>query len=468
MAALLLRFGLLIGIIAVPFAGCAFSGKGQPVAVRSISGSSLELAWTCSEQGQGTTVSVLNTQSGENNIIHLETGISSHWVRDLEKGDYRIEIQEKHPQGAVKKLGSREIQVMSEKTSRLLTAEDFGLSKEDRLGLTTLIAIPEITKGNKAHLDAYRKAREELLVVSRTLTRFFVGPAFYIESENQIGTIEQVREYLRGSFPDLEIPHGYAATTLVAVDLRLPEPEKEIPCQLSLRLFEISDPNQYSGEFLWNRRPLLYEDFIEVPGFQVGKTSNYEVLIKAFQEGVVGMCLDSAVREYCKAVTGTGPRDRQFFERLQDTIGRTIGDEVEKGGSPDLSGTSHYAQVEGMIFPETKFEGVAATEESSAPEVKPVPAPEPETAATEEKQEEKPAKTGEEGNKPEEEEGAAEPEKKTDPATADPAAEPAKKPKEPAKKTFFNPKKGGKGKSKPDGTEPAKDPGKNAGKESGQ
>ena len=121
MAAHLLRFGLLVGIVGFPFVGCAglLSSKAQPVTVRSISGSSLELEWTGSEQGRGTTLFVYDARSGKCLATEsLEQGIDSYWVRDLEKGEYRFKVQEKIAQGAVKDLGIREIKVMSKRSGR--------------------------------------------------------------------------------------------------------------------------------------------------------------------------------------------------------------------------------------------------------------------------------------------------------------------------------------------------------------
>ncbi|MBU0754043.1 MAG: hypothetical protein KJ645_02820 [Planctomycetes bacterium] len=444
------------------------SKKAEALTVRGISGSSLELSWVGTKEGDRTRVLVTDTQSRDVlQNVQLDVGIGSIWITDLEAGEYEFQEIESTPQG-LKTLGKQNIKVKSEKSSRLLTPEDFGLAQEDRLGLTTLIAVPRVSTGEEVTQNAFRTARAELMVVSRTLVEFFMGSAYCLDREDQIGTIEQIREYLRSTFKDLELTQGFAANALLAVDLRLPEPEKEIPCQLSLRLFEITHP-EYAAETLWNQRPMIYENFIEVPDFQVGK-SNYEPLIKAFREGMVSLCNDPVVKSYCDIVTVDNSREPEFYRHLWEFIGRSVPDEDGGDRLSARAGGVDYRNVEEMLFPaeEVVFKETPPAvkqeeklEESLPPvaESEPAPPTEPETETVEEPDpasktevEEAPPPEAVESTEatatePVKETGDSEEGKEILPAPDEPKVEeepqavPEEKQKAPGKNPFFKPKK---------------------------
>ena len=98
----------------------------------------------------------------------------------------------------------------------------------------------------------------------------------------------------------------------------MPDEKNKIPCQLSIRLFDLSHPDS-GDEGLWSHRPLIYEDFIEIENFSLGGVSNYDQLIDAMEEGFNGLLKETLVREYRKLVNDQ--KNEVFYSKLYDLIG---------------------------------------------------------------------------------------------------------------------------------------------------
>jgi len=313
--------------------GCQMGGKGEVLGVRGVAGDALELAWTPPGEGDYD----LRVFGRGNQELRLERkggrGFAS--FEGLEPGEYNFRLCRDTPSGT-KIISSRKVKVSEPlRSSQILKPEDFGL--KEPLGLRTLLAFPGAEGG-----ELFRNSLRELRTVARNLAEIFLGPAYPVEEESQVFDIERARSILLQQ--RYRLAHGFAARALLVVDIRLPESGGEVPCQLSLRLFDVTHPRN-DNEFLWNLRPLIYEDFVEVPRFRPGE-SNYDALVRALGRGLGDLRRDPMVLSYTRLVAAGGSGEVDMKDLWQG-IGRRI--PLAEGRKGILE--ANHLRAEELMFP---------------------------------------------------------------------------------------------------------------------
>ncbi|MFH1999728.1 MAG: hypothetical protein ABIK28_08610 [Planctomycetota bacterium] len=330
--------------------------------------------------------------------------------------DYTFEIWGQDKKGGSVRLAFQNFKLLEGgKKAGVLRPEDFDPPVTEKLNLITLLSIPEEANPQKA--DQFHHARKVLGLVARQMTEIFIGDTYPIGGRDEIVSLEDTRQHLKEK--GYRMLHGLEASSVLAVDLRLPDREQAIPCQLSIRLLDISHPdNRY--EKLWNRRPLIYEDFVEIEDFLPSDDeSSYDKLIRALENGFRTLCKDPVVRVYQKLVSD--PTQDGYFRKIEDCVGRNF-DVSNAEGTEDRAAIS-YSKALSLMFPvrDDVYEiKPPAPEEHKVADEKPAGvSPEMKPQEEEKTEESHPESETPESEKPKEGEPQAEPEMKTDTAGDD-------------------------------------------------
>lgn len=233
------------------------------------------------------------------------TGFGSFAAGPLEPGRYRARVEWLDELGRTvgRALVEGEVLPPVEAPKRFLgVSEDLGLGEP--LGLRLLWTFrTDVTDPERASFasDARRIAQ---LVLERA-----AGPSYSVDAPRLLA-VEEARDLLLGaSEGERVLPHALGAHALAVVDL-CAGPSGTSRAQLGLSLFDLSY-RRYQVEQaelrLYNARPLLFEDHVEIELAPGDEARHVDALLAAWRELLGELETDPYVERYVAFLRAEGP-----------------------------------------------------------------------------------------------------------------------------------------------------------------